>query len=452
MATDQRLGIDVEINAEIGRLEKNLKRAGRVVESSTSDMDKTTKRAARSFEQLEGKLDPASRALQRYQRDSERVRRALDKGAVSSERAAQVQRRLNDQYEQATVSARQLDSAQDRLAANTTVYGRTATTATARTSRFGGAAQNASFQIADFATQVSSGQSATRALSQQLPQLLGGFGVFGAVIGGAVAVAGALAPALFRIGENTDTADDATRTYGESLEEVNRIVDAANDKSATRAQRLRDEGQAALEGARKEVQAAEAKLEALRGGGTGLAGLLNDALDSGGASPSNPRLDRARRNGEPSGLATFLEDMLGLNGGGDSDPTLDPRSRRGLDRRVEAAQQELEKRAERLQELREKLDTAISEGDGGGSSASEAGGGTADTDRFGIPKQTTLDRLEEQIRLQKMSARERAQARAVMQAQNEAMKEGNLLAQDEVSQIRETAGTLGDLREGVRVQ
>jgi chromosome segregation ATPase len=267
-----------------------------------------------------------------------------------------------------------------------------------------------------------------------------------------VAVAGALAPKMFGIGDSTKQADDATQTYGESLEEVNRIIDEANDKSATRAQRLRDEGQAALEGARKEVQAAEAKLEALRGGGTGLAGLLNDALDGGGASPSNPRLDRARRNGESSGLATFLEDTLGLNDGGSSaQPGLDPRSRRGLDRRIEAAQQELEKRSERLQDLREKLDKAISEG-GDGSSTSEAGGGTADADRFGIPKQSTLDRLEEQVRLQEMSARERAQARAVMQAQNEAMKEGNLLAEQEIAQIRETAGTLSDLREGVRVQ
>ncbi len=48
--------------------------------------------------------------------------------------------------------------------------------------------QNAAFQVADFATQVNGGVSASRALAQQLPQLLGGMGALGAVAGGAVAV------------------------------------------------------------------------------------------------------------------------------------------------------------------------------------------------------------------------------------------------------------------------
>lgn len=49
--------------------------------------------------------------------------------------------------------------------------------------------QNAAYQIQDFAVQVASGTSATRAFAQQLPQLLVGFGTLGAVIGAAAAVA-----------------------------------------------------------------------------------------------------------------------------------------------------------------------------------------------------------------------------------------------------------------------
>lgn len=55
-----------------------------------------------------------------------------------------------------------------------------------------GTVQNAAFQIQDFAVQVASGQSAVVALAQQLPQLLGGLGVIGAVAGGAVAILGGL--------------------------------------------------------------------------------------------------------------------------------------------------------------------------------------------------------------------------------------------------------------------
>lgn len=49
--------------------------------------------------------------------------------------------------------------------------------------------QQAAFQIGDFATQVGAGTKASVALGQQLPQLLGAFGVFGAVLGTVAAIA-----------------------------------------------------------------------------------------------------------------------------------------------------------------------------------------------------------------------------------------------------------------------
>lgn len=48
--------------------------------------------------------------------------------------------------------------------------------------------QNASFQIGDLATQLQGGTRASTALAQQLPQLLGGFGTLGALIGTGVAI------------------------------------------------------------------------------------------------------------------------------------------------------------------------------------------------------------------------------------------------------------------------
>lgn len=51
--------------------------------------------------------------------------------------------------------------------------------------------QNASYQIGDFFVQVASGQNVMMALSQQLPQLLGGFGILGAAAGAAAAILGA---------------------------------------------------------------------------------------------------------------------------------------------------------------------------------------------------------------------------------------------------------------------
>jgi lambda family phage tail tape measure protein len=59
-----------------------------------------------------------------------------------------------------------------------------------------GNVRNVAFQVQDMAVQIAGGTSAFVALGQQLPQLLGGFGVLGAVIG-AVAAVGI---PLFRIG------------------------------------------------------------------------------------------------------------------------------------------------------------------------------------------------------------------------------------------------------------
>ena len=59
--------------------------------------------------------------------------------------------------------------------------------------RVGAQVQNAAFQVGDFAVQVAAGTAASRALALQLPQLLGAFGVFGAVAGAAVAILAPLA-------------------------------------------------------------------------------------------------------------------------------------------------------------------------------------------------------------------------------------------------------------------
>ncbi len=49
--------------------------------------------------------------------------------------------------------------------------------------RMGFQVQNASYQLQDFIVQVQGGTSATRAFSQQAPQLLGAFGAVGAAVG-----------------------------------------------------------------------------------------------------------------------------------------------------------------------------------------------------------------------------------------------------------------------------
>lgn len=84
--------------------------------------------------------------------------------------------------------------------------------------------QNAALQVGDFFVQVAGGQSATRALAQQLPQLLGGFGIFGALAGAAFA---ALSPLIAKMFEGEDAAAeldermkslaDSTRAHADAV-------------------------------------------------------------------------------------------------------------------------------------------------------------------------------------------------------------------------------------------
>jgi hypothetical protein len=71
--------------------------------------------------------------------------------------------------------------------------------------------QNFGYQVQDVAVQIAGGTSATRALSQQLPQLLSGFGLLGIAAGTAAAVLIPLAGYLFNTGEQAKTADQALK-------------------------------------------------------------------------------------------------------------------------------------------------------------------------------------------------------------------------------------------------
>jgi len=134
------------------------------------------------------------------------------------------------------------------------------------TAAFGSRIQNASFQVADFAVQISSGTDATRALAQQLPQLLGGFGIFGAVAGAAVAVLIPLAQAMSKtrdyakeLADGMSKLDEAQKITKASIvdltEEYGRYASLIGDVAKVResmaraeiARALSDEAKAAQE-------------------------------------------------------------------------------------------------------------------------------------------------------------------------------------------------------------
>ncbi len=80
--------------------------------------------------------------------------------------------------------------------------------------------QNVSFQLQDIIVQIQGGQGVTRALSQQLPQLAGGFGVVGAAIGVVAGLAiPALAFAFSGLIDDVQSVDDALSDLDEITDE-----------------------------------------------------------------------------------------------------------------------------------------------------------------------------------------------------------------------------------------
>ncbi len=90
-----------------------------------------------------------------------------------------------------------------------------------------GGIRNASYQIADVAVQMSMGTSAMRAMAIQLPQLLAGFGVMGAVLGAVAAIGGAIAPVLFKSGDAAGSAANEVSRLGEALLQMDRTAEVS---------------------------------------------------------------------------------------------------------------------------------------------------------------------------------------------------------------------------------
>lgn len=85
-------------------------------------------------------------------------------------------------------------------------------------SRNTSAIQNASFQLQDIIVQMEMGVPASRVLGQQLPQLLGGFGALGAVVGLAVGALLTFAPALVGSADGAEKLKKAVDDLGDAVD------------------------------------------------------------------------------------------------------------------------------------------------------------------------------------------------------------------------------------------
>lgn len=178
-------------------------------------------RQADAVDRLRASMDPLYAASLRYEAAVEQVNAAVKSGAISQDRANDVLAIAESQYKQTAAAARGLDAAEAAVGG-----------LGARMAGLKPQIQNASFQIQDFAVQVAAGGSAATALAQQLPQMLGGFGVWGAVAGAAAAVLLPLAANILMTGEEAETAEDRIDRLRQAVDDYVQAAEAARVPTA----------------------------------------------------------------------------------------------------------------------------------------------------------------------------------------------------------------------------
>lgn len=130
------------------------------------------------------------------------------------------QQQADEAFDRIERGARKADSGVKKLNTQMTK------TSAAVKSNLSPAIRNASYQIADLATQLQMGGNAIQAFAVQGAQLVAAFGTGGAVMGAVMAIGGAIASSL------TDNLDDATDST-DRMKEALTSIDAVMDKSTT---------------------------------------------------------------------------------------------------------------------------------------------------------------------------------------------------------------------------
>lgn len=171
-----------------------------------------------------------------------------------------------------------------------------------RSSRQTGLAlQNSGYQVQDFFVQVAGGTDPMRALSQQLPQLLGGFGLVGVLAGTAVAAVSALGPVFLGVKDDAAALEQTLK----ALDGAVASLETANGRAATSFSELRASYGANAEAARQlfGIQREVAQLQADRAFGSA-ARDVGQAFSGGGTS------EELRKNAAALAAATTEAQFL----------------------------------------------------------------------------------------------------------------------------------------------
>ena len=312
----------VDANTGVSRAFKN---AG----DSADVFGREMREADAAIDRLRASVDPASAALRRMEAGERTLAAAVRAGSIDVAEQDRLLGLLRAEYAAVTTAQARMAAGQRSLLVAT---------------RGGaGGLQNVAFQVQDFATQVGAGTAASVALGQQLPQLLSGFGLIGALAGTAAAVLIPLGSILLSTGDDAEESGDVIEEAMDRAKSAVSALAAAQEIARAPIRELRAEYGLLADQVRDlaEAEAQLATIEAQRGLSDALAGLARsigtdasqsiaeleelqariataaeriEAIEAGGGNRQSDRIERVSR-GIADQLASLasLRENLGLS-------------------------------------------------------------------------------------------------------------------------------------------
>lgn len=183
--------------------------------------DKEFRRHERSITRLKTSLDPAYAAQRRYERAARQVAEAVRMGAVSQKDANAILELARARHLGAAGAA-QTHAAAQRGMFNVSNAGRFVI-------------QNTANQVGDMAVQLQMGTSPMRVMAQQLPQVFGGFGALGGVLGTVAPLLGTIAAIGFPVaavllaqGNNAEDSAEKIKDFADAWDKAEAAINRAN--------------------------------------------------------------------------------------------------------------------------------------------------------------------------------------------------------------------------------
>ncbi len=230
-----------DTNKVVAQFRKRGEEAQKAFQDATGRVTNTTaaKAHARDLDRLSKAYDPVYRAAKQYEVEVGKLDRALKLGAVTQDqynaKVVQAAQAVQTAQVATAAGADQMASASRRAATSTVALSAGMDKAGGVSGRLRSQIQNASFQFSDFIVQVQGGTAATTAFAQQAPQLLGGFGAIGAVLGLVAALAVPVGVALYKLAGGSQDAADMAEEFDKSLQSAKSALDDFNSTIDTRA-------------------------------------------------------------------------------------------------------------------------------------------------------------------------------------------------------------------------